>query len=164
MQEDKVVIREVVKEDNRLLAKTIRNVFEESDSIPKQDCVYSDPATDHLFEWFRKPGSVLWVAVINDKIEGCCGIYPTEGLDKNCVELVKFYLGKEARGKGIGKKLMNKSIESARQLGYEYLYLESFPQFATAVGMYGKQGFKKLEHPLGNSGHSACSIWMIKEL
>jgi putative acetyltransferase len=59
---------------------------------------------------------------------------------------------------------MEMSMESARQFGYKYLYIESFPLFVKAVSIYEKQGFKKLEHPLGNSGHSACNVWMLKEL
>ncbi|MDR3219032.1 MAG: GNAT family N-acetyltransferase [Dysgonamonadaceae bacterium] len=162
-KEKRVFIREILPEDNRALAKMIRDIFEEYD-VSREGTVYSDPSTDNLFELFQKSGSLFWVALINNSIVGCCGIYPTEGLDKECVELVKFYISKEARGKGIGKDLMEKSIQSACQLGYRYLYLESFPQFAKAVSIYEKQGFRNLEHSLGNSGHCACNVWMIKEL
>jgi putative acetyltransferase len=163
MQEDKIIIREISEEDNASLAKMIRSVFEEYD-VPRQGTVYSDASTDDLFRLFRKAKSTLWVLAVNNHAEGCCGIYPTEGLAENCAELVKFYLSKKVRGKGFGKELMEKSIESARQFGYKYLYLESFPHFAKAVSIYEKQGFGKLEHPLGNSGHCACTIWMMKEL
>ena len=42
--------------------------------------------------------------------------------------------------------------------------LESLPDFAKAVRMYEKQGFIGLDEPLGKSEHTACNIWMIKEL
>ena len=71
---------------------------------------------------------------------------------------------KEARGKGIGKQLMLLCFQSAKELGYKKLYLESFPAFSEAIGMYEKYGFTRLNKPLGNSGHTACNIWMIKDM
>lgn len=156
-------IRNVKKDDNLHLAKMIRQVFDEHNA-PQNGTVYSDPTTDSLFELFQSEKSVLWVAEIDKKIVGCCGIYPTTGLPKNCVELVKFYLSATSRGKGIGRILMEKSIESARELGYTELYLESMPEFSNAITIYEKQGFLKLDRPLGESGHPTCSIWMLKKL
>jgi putative acetyltransferase len=59
---------------------------------------------------------------------------------------------------------MQKSVLSARKFGFKKLYLESLPQFFKAVSIYEKQGFTRLNHPLGNSGHKTCNIWMLKEL
>jgi putative acetyltransferase len=158
-----MIIRKIKREDNPHLAKMIRDVFEEFDA-PRKGTVYSDPTTNDLYGLFQKPGSVLWVAEINGKAVGCCGIYPTEGLEKNYCELVKFYLAKSIRGNGSGKSLMQRSIDSARELGYSKLYLESLPHFSRAIGMYDRLGFKRLAVPLGQSGHTGCSIWMLKEL
>ena len=159
----KIVIRPIQKQDNLPLAKMIRNVFEEHDA-PKFGTVYSDPTTDDLYSLFQTPKSFLWVAETENEIAGCCGIYPTPGLNENCTELVKFYLSPNARGKGIGKELMEKCIISAKESGYTQMYLESLPHFAKAVSMYEKQGFKQIDQPLGNSGHRTCNIWMVKEL
>ncbi len=158
-----MIIRKIAVEDNYAVAKMIREVFDEFNA-PKQGTVYADAATDNLFDLFKKPKSVFWVLEIDNKIEGCCGIYPTNGLDAEYAELVKLYLSKNARGKGFGKLMLQKSIQSAKQFGYKYLYLESLQQFSNAVNMYEKQGFKKINYPLGNSGHCSCNIWMLKEL
>jgi len=129
-----------------------------------QRSLKSDPTTDNLYQLFRAEKSVLRVALADGKPAGCCGIYPTKGLPDNCAELVKFYLSAEYRKKGIGKELLAKSIESARLFGYTKLCLESLPQFSEAVKLYEKQGFLKLNEPLGESGHTSCNIWMIKDL
>ncbi|MFC4212688.1 GNAT family N-acetyltransferase [Pedobacter lithocola] len=155
-----VQIRKIEQTDNQELADLIRVVFREF-KIDKPGTVYTDPTTDHLFEVFEKEGSAYWLAEEDGVLLGGCGIYPTDGLPDGCVELVKFYLSADARGKGIGKALMQKSIESAQHFGYNEVYLESFPELATAIGMYEKAGFKKLESPLGNSGHFACNVWML---
>ena len=156
-------IRKVRKEDNAELAAMIRGVFDEH-SAPREGTVYSDPTTDSLYELFRDPGSVLWVAEDQGTLLGCCGIFPTEGLPGECAELVKFYLPRSSRGKGIGRTLMEKSMESAKNLGYKEVYIESLPAFSKAVRIYENQGFKMLSHPLGNSGHPGCNIWMIKSI
>jgi putative acetyltransferase len=157
------LIRPVEEKDNSLLAAMIRKAFHEHNA-PRKGTVYSDPTTDNLYRLFQIPGAVLWVAEINKEAVGCCGVYPTEGLPLQYAELVKFYLSKTFRGKGIGKELMERCIQSAKELEYSFLYLESLPHFAKAVSMYEKQGFMRISHPLGKSRHTACNIWMLKEL
>ncbi|WP_028296868.1 GNAT family N-acetyltransferase [Olivibacter sitiensis] len=157
------IIRTVQETDNPLLAKVIRQVFEEHDS-PKCGTVYSDPTTDQLFQLFQQERSILWVAEMDDEVMGCCGIYPTDGLPDLMAELVKFYISRSARGHGVGKMLMEKSMQSAKDFGYKAIYIESLPQFSKAVSIYEKQGFVHLDAPLGNSGHSSCNIWMKKDL
>ncbi len=156
-------IRKIELKDNLKAAAMIKAVFHEFDA-PKVGTVYSDPLTNKLAETFIDARSVLWVAEEDEVIMGTCGIFPTEGLPENYAELVKFYLAPHARGKGIGKKLFEKSLRSAVDLGYTKIYIESFPQFSTAIGIYEKYGFNYLDQPLGNSGHTSCNIWMIKDL
>lgn len=156
-------IRKVSAGDNVSLARMIREVFEEYNA-PREGTVYTDPTTDDLFSLFKHPGAVLWVAVWHGKTVGCCGIYPTPGLDPAYAELVKFYLAAPARGRGIGQALLEQSVDSARNMSYSHLYIESMPEFSKALGIYEQLGFKPLPGPLGNSGHSGCTIWMLKEL
>jgi len=156
-------ITEISEKDNPSVAKMIREVFEEY-GAPAAGTVYEDPTTDCLSKVFEEPRSVFYVAKKGNKIVGSCGIFPTEGLPKDTCELVKFYISNELRGKGLGKILMQKCYEKSAELGYRQMYIESLPAFAKAVSIYEKQGFKHLSQPLGNSGHSGCNIWMLKQL
>ena len=156
-------IRPIEPGDNEALAKVIRTALAEF-GANKPGTVYFDPTTDALYELFRTPGSFYYVATIDEVIVGGCGIFPTENLPKGTCELVKLYLAKEARGTGLGKQLMEISLSWAKENGYTQVYLESMPELAIAVSIYEKVGFKALDHPLGNSGHCGCDIWMLKEL
>ncbi|MBK7634286.1 MAG: GNAT family N-acetyltransferase [Saprospiraceae bacterium] len=69
----------------------------------------------------------------------------------------------KSRGKGIGKLLMENKRESAKEMGYSRIYLESLPDLSKELG-YEKQGFRHLDLPLGESGHTSCNIWMVKEI
>ncbi len=159
-----VIIRKIQKSDNDQLAFLIRAIFDEFDA-PKENSVYTDKETDALFELFStNKCAEYFVAEHNGKILGGCGYFPTTGLPQNCAEIVKFYLCPEARGMKIGAKLFTLTEERAKAAGYKQLYIESFPQFANAVSMYKKNGFSEFSHRLGNSGHTATTIHMIKEI
>lgn len=155
------IIRPLEERDNKLIEDIIKNVFREF-KLDKPGTVYSDPTTNNLYRLFETSGSKYWVAEEDGKLVGGCGIYPNAGLPVNYAELVKFYLLTSSRGKGIGKALMGKCFISAIALGYEHLYLESFPEFVTAVDMYEKVGLKHIDKPLGNSGRYACNVCMAK--
>lgn len=156
-------LRKVQKSDNAELAALIRGVFHELDA-PKVGTAYNDPTTDDLFGKFKTKNSVLWLAVSNNKILGCCGIYPTEGLPQGCVELVRFFVNANARKQGLGTALFTLCLQSAAHLGYQQIYLESIPIFNNALKMYEQHNFKYLNGPLGNTGHTSCDVWMIKNL
>lgn len=160
----KLNIREIQPEDNPFIAKIIRTALEEYDEA-KPGTVYTDPTTDELYETFsgtQKSG--YFIAELNGKVIGGSGIYPTKNLPKGYAELVKIYLKSEFRGKGIGKQLMDRSVAYAKEQGYTHLYLESFPSLKEAIHLYEKIGFKILPEPLGDSGHFACDVWMVKAI
>lgn len=158
-----MLIRTITREDNKALANIIRDTLTEF-KANKPGTVYYDERTDHLFEEFKTERSVYFVAEEEGVIFGGGGIYPTENLPEGTCELVKLYLSAAARGKGIGKILMEKCIVAARELGYSKIYLETMPELTIAIPMYEKFGFTYLTSAQGNSGHTGCDVWMIKEL
>ncbi len=158
-----VIYRHIEKKDNKAIAELIRTVFREF-KIDRPGTVYFDPTTDDLFTLFSRKGSEYWIVEENSVIIGGCGVYSTPGLPEGCAELVKLYLSADQRGKGLGRKLMEKTFESARKLGYKQLYLESLPELSKALSLYERAGFKYIPGPLGCSGHFGCNIWMLKDL
>lgn len=158
-----VQIQLISEHHNPALARIIRTSLEEF-NVPKKGTVYSDPTTDDLYSLFKQQNSAYFIAEEDGLLLGGCGIYPTEGLPEGCAELVKLYLSASSRGKGVGKMLLEKCFQKASELGYHQLYLESFPQLEKAVDIYIKNGFRHLDKALGNSGHTACTIWMLKDL
>jgi putative acetyltransferase len=158
-----IIIRQIELRDNEALAKVIRTALAEF-GANKPGTVYFDPTTDHLFELFQVPGAVYFIAEQAGNLLGGGGIYPTNGLpDKTC-ELVKLYLDAAARGTGLGKQLLLKAMDWAKENGYNQVYLESMPELAKAVSIYENVGFTRINQPLGNSGHDGCDIWMTKQL
>ena len=158
-----LIIRTIALHDNEAIAKVIRAALTEF-GANKPGTVYYDTTTDHLFELFQIPGAIYLIAELKGTLVGGAGIFPTEGLPEKTCELVKLYLHKDARGIGLGKQLLLKSMQWAKENGYAQVYLESMPELSKAVSIYENVGFKKIHHALGNSGHDGCDIWMIKNL
>jgi len=156
-------IRAIQPSDNIPLAKIVRDTLTEF-GANKPGTVYYDPRTDHLFEEFQTPGSMYFVAESGGQLVGGGGIYPTEGLPNDTCELVKMYLLPQVRGTGLGRTIIEKCIATAREIGYNNIYLESMPELKQALKVYEKFGFNYLDKPMGNSGHTGCSLWMLREL
>lgn len=158
-----LVFRPIAAEDNSSVAQLIRSVLKEH-GVDKPGTVYTDPTTDQLFELFQMNKSAYFVALLDEQIVGACGIFPTDGLPKKCVELVKLYVSKDARNRGVATELMKISFKKAKEFGFSTIYLETMPELTKAIHLYERVGFELLDHSLGNSGHFACNIWMIKNL
>ncbi|HEX6428612.1 MAG TPA: GNAT family N-acetyltransferase [Niastella sp.] len=158
-----VTIRTIEPSDNQVLAVIIRNALAEF-RANKPGTVYYDATTDALYELFQKQGSIYFVASENNQLIGGAGIYPSPGLPPDTCELVKMYLTSAARGKGIGKMLIEKALEFASETGYRKVYIETMPELRKAMTVYEKFGFRYLDGPMGNTGHFGCEIWMLKEL
>lgn len=70
---------------------------------------------------------------------GTVGLYP---MNDEKIELRKMYLDKSLRGQGYGKKSLRRMIETARNLGYKQLYLETASVLKEAVDLYQSFGFQ----------------------
>jgi putative acetyltransferase len=158
-----ITIRTIEQKDNAALAVIVRTSLAEF-GANKPGTVYFDPTTDALYELFQTKGSYYFVAEENGNLLGGGGIFPTENLPEGTCELVKMYLHKDARGKGLGKLLIERCLNWAKQNGYTHVYLETMPELKQALKVYELFGFEYLNGPLGNSGHFGCDRWMLKKL
>ncbi|MEI2738200.1 MAG: GNAT family N-acetyltransferase [Chitinophagaceae bacterium] len=158
-----ISIRTIQPADNPSLSRIVKDTLAEF-GANKPGTVYYDPTTDSLFELFQTKGAAYFVAEVDEKTVGGGGIYPTDGLPANTCELVKMYLLPQARGTGLGRTLIEKCLNFAKDAGYKQVYLETMPELKQALSMYAKFGFEYLKGPMGNSGHTGCSLWMLREL
>lgn len=158
-----ILIRPIRPVDNPTIARIIRDSLTEF-GANRPGTVYYDPTTDALFELFQQDRAAYWVAEQEDRLLGGAGIFPTPGLPEDTCELVKMYLIPEARGMGLGKKMIETCFDTAREMGYKNIYLETMPELEKAVKVYEKLGFEYLPGPLGNSGHFGCGKWMLKSI
>lgn len=160
---NKIEIREIQTQDNRAISHIIKSVLTEfNDAL--EGTAYYDIETNAMFEAYIEHNSKYYVAILQGEIIAGCGIKPLKDGDATICELQKMYMKPKARGLKIGKTLLLKSLEFAKISGYKGCYLETFPNMKAAINLYVKNGFIKLQQPLGNTNHHACSVWMLKRL
>ena len=163
MSNNEFIIREIQQKDNAALAKIVRTVILEM-GAPTIGTAYEDKATDQLFETYQKEKAIYFVLEHNQKVVGGAGIAQLDNFDGNVCELQKMYFLPEARGRGLGSKMIIVCLEKAKEFGFESCYLETLPYMKDAVKLYKKNGFRNLDKPMGNTCHYSCDVWMIKNL
>ncbi|MEE4189060.1 MAG: GNAT family N-acetyltransferase [Roseobacter sp.] len=80
-----------------------------------------------------------WIAEENGVAVGCifCVRYA-----KDTAQLRLFYLVKEARGHGLGKRLLQTCMQFAKQAGYSDMRLWTHQSHTAATGLYRAQGWR----------------------
>ena len=158
-----MLIRSVNQSDNKYLAVILREVLVEME-IPQKGSAYEDPELDNMYEAYQFSRSEYFVVEDDKKILGGAGISPLKDADINICELQKMYFHKNLRGRGIGQKMIEICLDFALESGYEKCYIETMPNMVDAQKLYLKTGFQYINSPLGNTGHNACPVWMIKKI
>jgi putative acetyltransferase len=117
-----------------------------------------------MFEGFQGDRAIYYVVEDHGKVLGGGGVKQLKGASQDTCELQKMYFHPDARGKGYGKNMFDKCMEAAKAYGFKHCYLESASQLKSAIQLYEKNGFKHLDKPQGNTGHTICGVYMLKEL
>ena len=151
-------VRKIVFEDNLSMAKIIRTVMPAFGAGGKGFAIH-DAEVDEMYNAYLPPGSAYFVCEEEGKILGGGGVAPLEGGADNICELKKMYFLEEGRGKGLGQKVLSACLAVAREMGFEYCYLETFNTMKHAMKLYEKNGFEKIDGPLGNTGHFECDTF-----
>lgn len=159
-----VTIRDVESKDNDILIRLVHKTLEEfgakGDGFAMADAELLD-----MYKSYQHKGKHYYVVEMDGKVKGGAGVAPLDGEEESGIcELRKMYFFPELRGKGAGKKLIDQCIEKARDLGYHAMYLETIPGMETAQKLYLSRDFKYLDERMGNTGHHACPVFMLKRL
>ena len=163
MTSNNYILREIQQKDNQQIAKVIRDVLIEL-GVPKVGTAYEDKALENMTQAYNKPTSAYFVLEHKGKIIGGAGVAQLDNYEGNICEFQKMYFLPEARGLGLGSKMITICLKKAKEFGFEKCYLETMPYMESARALYKKNGFVSLEKPVGNTGHYSCNVWMIKDL
>lgn len=156
-------IRNIEKEDNARIAEIIRLVMTEFEAVGYGFSI-NDSEVDDMYAAYAPERAAFYVVELGGKIQGCGGFGPLQGADEDTCELRKMYFMSELRGLGVGTQLLNLCLEEATRAGYKKCYLETMDNMQQARRLYGRHGFKYLDQPMGNTGHTSCGTWMVRKL
>jgi putative acetyltransferase len=157
------VVRAIQKRDNPQIARVIREVMTEFKAVGEGYSI-NDREVDDMFANYRGKRSCYFVIVRHRQVVGGGGVGPLQGGDQRTCEIRKMFFLPEARGLGLGRRLLQQLLDEARHRGYEKCYLETLERMSQAVELYQQNGFQLLDGPLGNTGHGSCDRWYAREL
>lgn len=157
-------IRLITAADDAVLVGIIRKNLEKYQlDIP--GTAYFDPELEHLSAYYLAMPAKRAYYVMTDqggRLLGGVGIAEYDGIE-NCAEIQKLYLTDRAKGRGLGRRLMEEAEKGALQKGYRRLYLETHTNLREAILLYEKTGFRRIEKPAGVL-HTAMDRFYWKEL
>jgi putative acetyltransferase len=104
-------------------------------------------------------GGVIFLVKAGDKIIGSAGLMKEH---EGVYELAKMAVADGWKGKGIGKMLIEKCLQTARAWNAHKVTLYSNSQLTTAIAMYQKYGFQHVS--AANSPFVTADVRMELEL
>lgn len=161
--ERRTSLRPIEPGDDPRVASVIRTVMPEYGAVGEGFSIM-DPEVDAMHEAYAGEGAAYFVALIDEGVVGGAGIGPLVGGPPDVCELKKMYLLPEARGLGLGRRLLERCLDAARDAGYGRCYLETLGHMREARRLYERNGFQALDGPMGATGHTGCNGWYIREL
>ncbi|MGD9599165.1 MAG: GNAT family N-acetyltransferase [Steroidobacteraceae bacterium] len=123
----------------------------------------NDPEVDGMSAAYRRPRAAYYVVEAGGRVVGGGGIAPLDGGPFGTCELRKMYFLPEARGLGVGARLLARCLATARGYGYRACYLETLTGMDAAQRLYHRAGFRKIPAALGATGHHGCDRYFLLE-
>ena len=155
-----LLVRNAVASDVRALCETTQLTHAETDyllSYPDEQSSDDEQEARSLEETERSSNEVELVAIIDGQIVGSAGVSAVRSWRK-VAHRARFGISilKEFWGTGIGRVLMDASIDCARRAGYTQLELEVVADNERAVSLYRRAGFVEFgRNPRGYKSASA---------
>ncbi len=103
---------------------------------------------------YAPPTGELFMAVDAGEPAGCVAL---RALAPNITEMKRLYVRPSARGTGLGKRLVEAAISSARQGGYGELRLDTLATMDSAQALYRSLGF--VEIPAYGDAHVPGTVF-----
>jgi GNAT superfamily N-acetyltransferase len=102
---------------------------------------YAEGLLDH-YGSLGPPDGIVYLLRIEGRIEGMGALHR---LESDVAEIKRMYIRKSHRGKGLGKKMLRKLVEKAREFGYSAIRLDTGDFMEAAHQIYRSEGFKEIE-------------------
>ncbi len=158
-----VSVRPIQARDDARMAEIIRTVMPEFGASGAGFAI-NDPEVDWMSRSYAQPRSAYWVVERDGIVEGGGGVAPLEGGDADTCELRKMYFLSSLRGLGAGAEVMRLSLDAARAFGFKRCYLETLAGMDAAMRLYERTGFRRIDKPMGATGHGGCNTFYLLEL
>ncbi len=94
---------------------------------------------------YGAPRGTLLLALVDGELAGCCALRPIDDVDySNAAEMKRLYVRKAFRGFGLGRQLAEAILETAIQIGYTCVLLDTLDDMESARALYEDLGFEEI--------------------
>jgi ribosomal protein S18 acetylase RimI-like enzyme len=94
---------------------------------------------------YAEPRGALFLATVEGRLAGCCALRPLDSADyPNAAEMKRLYVRDGFRGLGLGRQLVEATLDAARQAGYACVLLDTLDDMEAARALYEELGFKEV--------------------
>ena len=94
---------------------------------------------------YAAPRGHLVLALVEGAVAGCCALRPIDDVDyANACEMKRLYVRKAFRGFGLGRQLVDHTLTTAAQLGYDCILLDTLDSMESARALYADFGFEEI--------------------
>lgn len=156
-------LRPIEPKDDTAVASVIRTVMPEFGASGPGFAIH-DTEVDTMSTAYSRPRHAYFVVEQEGRVLGGAGIAPLAGGDPSVCELRKMYFLKEARGRGVGERLLRRCLDFAREAGYQLCYLETLTGMDQAQKLYERLGFSRIPKAMGSTGHFGCNRFYTLDL
>jgi len=168
-----IQIRLASDKDAELIADLSRSTFYETyepyNKKEELDAFMNETYTkEALIKEVGAPGNTFLLAHEGEKTVGYLRLRehhePKELEVLPSIEIARIYVIKKYIGKGVGKALMEKSIEIAREKNKSILWLAVWPKNKPAIDFYFKWGFEIFGDQDFVFGKEVQKDWLMKKM
>ena len=158
-----VALRRIRPTDDVVMAAIIRTVMPAFVAVGGGFAI-NHPEVDWMSQAYAPPRHAYFVVTRGSRVLGGAGIAPLQGGDADTCELRKMYFLPEARGIGAGAAMMARCLAAARRAGFSRCYIETLTGMDAAMRLYERSGFRRIDGPMGATGHGGCDRYYLRDL
>ena len=169
---DLVTIRPAIYQDAELIADLSRETFydtfaSQNTSANMDKFMQNQFAKDKLMQELNEKENLFFIAYYGDQLAGYLKLRDGKNPDQlekvSAIEIVRIYSLTPMIGKGIGKALMQTSIDTAIERNKDVIWLGVWERNQRAIDFYTKWGFEKFGEHDFILGNDVQTDWLMKK-
>jgi putative acetyltransferase len=143
---DDIVISPAMNRDKERIVALVIRILQEFGFQP--DFESSEADLQDIEATYRNSGGLFML--VEDQDGQLLGTFAVQRLDAVTCKLRKMYLVPEARGRGLGRYMLDQALQDARRLGYTRMIIETVRVLEAAIRLYTRAGFVPVQQEAGS--------------